>query len=86
MLDKILRVMATMDVVGGVKAIATKGDVVHVPRGQGISGNEVKRLLKRNGVKVKDVFVLTTVNRVRLVVDDAERAARILERHGVDVA
>jgi len=78
--------MATMDVVGGVKAIATKGDVVHVPRGQGISGNEVKRLLKRNGVKVKDVFVLTTVNRVRLVVDDAERAARILERHGVDVA
>jgi len=78
--------LASFDVIGGAKALATSGDVIHVPRGQGVSGQQVKRLLRRNGIKVKDVFVLTTANKVRLMVDDGAKAERILERHGVDVA
>jgi len=81
--DKLLRFLATADLVGVVKAATTKGRVILVHRGCGMSGRDIERLLKHNKVKVKDVFVITQQDLLRFVVDDYDKAVGILNKKGI---
>lgn len=83
-LDGLLRFLALGDLIGVTKAATAKGITILVHRECGMSGRNIKRLLRQNGIRVEHVFILSRPNLIRIVVNDYRKAVSVLGRAGVE--